>query len=279
MMRFVLVATAFLLVVIARAEEETPEAEGPEAERSGAETPEEKGLRIAIEADKQDEGYHSYTALGRMVLRDKQGVESVREFHFRALEVPDDGSKTLLTFDLPRDIRRTALLTVTHKAADNDQWVFLPALNRVKRISSSNRSGAFFGSEFAYEDFSHQQPEKYSYQWLRDEPCPGFEELVCYVNERYPADKRSGYSRHVAWLDQSHYRIFKIDYYDRKNSLLKTLEVSDYDQYEDRHWRASALLMTNHKTGKSTLMTWSDYVFGVNLRDDQFSKRALERGG
>ena len=282
-MRFVLVLVAVLLAVTAKAEAERPEAERPEAktpeaETPEAETPEEKGLRIANEAAKQDDGFHSYTAVGKMVLRDKQGREALRDFRTRTLEVPGDGNKSVIVFDRPRDIRRSALLTITHKTGNDDQWVYLPALKRVKRISSANRSGAFFGSEFAYEDFTDQQVEKYTYKWLRDEPCPGTADLVCHATERYPTDERSGYSRQVAWLDQSQYRIFKIDYYDRKNSHLKTLNISDYRQYESRYWRASTLSVSNHQNGKSTLLTWSDYDFRVDLRDDQFTKRALERG-
>jgi outer membrane lipoprotein-sorting protein len=277
MMRFVLVLVVLLLAVMVRAEEETPEAE-EEAPEEAEETPEEKGLRIAIAADKQDEGFHSYTAVGQMILRDKQGRESLRDFHFKMLEVPDDGNKSLITFDRPSDIRHTALLTITHKVGDDDQWLYLPALKRVKRISSSNRSGAFLASEFAYEDFAVPPVERYSYKWLRDEPCPGATDLACHVTERYSTNDRSGYSRQVTWLDQSQYRVFKIDYYDRKNSHLKTLIISDYRQYEGRYWRASNLSISNYQTGKSTLLTWSDYEFGVDLRDSQFTKRALERG-
>lgn len=244
---------------------------------AAAETPEEKGLRIAREASLRDEGFGDYTAVGTMVLRNSRGQESVREFRSRTLEVPEDGDKNLVVFDWPGDIEGTALLTYAHKVGDDDQWLYLPALKRVKRISAGNRSGSFVGSEFAYEDMIPLEVEKYTYKWLRDEPCPGTEQLECYVYERYPTDKGSGYSRQVVWRDKAEYRAFKIDYYDRKESHLKTLVADDHEQYQSRYWRPGEMVMVNHQNGKSTVLNWREYNFGTGLRDQDFTKRALER--
>lgn len=242
-----------------------------------AQTPEQKGLRIAKEASDRDEGFKSSTATGNMILRDRQGNESVRHFKVKTLEVEGDGDKSLIIFDRPRDIRDTSLLTYSHKEDDDDQWLYLPALRRVKRISSSNQSGSFVGSEFSYEDLVSPEVEKFTYKWLRDEPCPGKEEFVCYVNERYPTSRDSGYTREVVWIDQEHYRVFKIDYFDRKKTLLKTLTVDNYQQYKDQYWRPDNMLMTNRQNGKSTVMQWRDYDFSANLSETDLSRRALER--
>jgi len=134
-----------------------------------AETPAEKGLAIAIEADKRDGGWHDSESSLTMILRNKHGDESRREIRGKSLEVHDDGDKTLTIFDTPRDVKGTAFLNYTHKAGDDDQWLYLPALKRVKRIASRNKSGSFMGSEFAYEDIASQEVEKYTYKWLRDE--------------------------------------------------------------------------------------------------------------
>lgn len=249
---------------------------GIPAPAAAAETPEEKGLRIAQEASRRDEGWGDYRAAGTMVLRNRQGQESVRRFHSSALEVQDDGDKTLMVFTWPGDIEGTALLTIAHKTADDDQWLYLPALKRVKRISSGSRSGSFLGSEFAYEDLIPQEVGKYSYKWLRDEPCPTDDQLECYVYERYPT-KDSGYSRQVVWRDNEEYRVLKIDYYDRKSAHLKTLTADDYAKYLERYWRPGAMLMINHQNGKNTLLQWSEYRFATGLRDQDFSRRALER--
>jgi Outer membrane lipoprotein-sorting protein len=243
---------------------------------AGAETPEEKGLRIAQAASDRDEGWGDYRAAGTMVLRNRQGQESVRRFHSSALEVPQDGDKTLMVFTWPGDIEGTALLTIAHDTADDDQWLYLPALKRVKRISSGDRSGSFLGSEFAYEDLVPQAVEKYSYAWLRDEPCSADAQLACFVYERYPT-KDSGYSRQVVWRDKEEYRVIRIDYYDRKGAHLKTLTAAAYAEYLDRYWRPGEMLMVNHQNGKSTLLHWSEYEFGTGLREQDFSRRALER--
>ncbi len=239
-----------------------------------AETPEEKGLAIAVEDDKRDNGFGDFTAKMVMVLKNRQGEESRRDIRNKTLEVEGDGDKSLVIFDKPRDVKGTALLNFTHKTGNDDQWLFLPALKRVKRISSSNKSGSFMGSEFAYEDVTSQEVEKYTYKWIRDETLDGKE---CFVFERTPTYKNSGYTRQVVWLDKKEYRIYKIDFYDRKNALLKTQTNKDYKQYLDQYWQPNEMFMKNHQTGKSTVLTWSDYKFRTGLKDKSFNKNSLKR--
>ena len=240
-----------------------------------AQSPEEKGLAIAREADRRDEGFKDFTADMRMILKNRHGQQSVRSLRIRTLEVPGDGDKSLTIFDNPRDVKGTAFLSYTHKVGDDDQWLYLPALKRVKRISSRNKSGSFVGSEFSYEDIASQEVEKYTYKYLRDEKLNG---LDCFVFERYPVDrKNSGYTRQVIWMDKAEYRIQKVDYYDRKNSLLKTLTASDYRQYQNRFWRAQKMEMINHQNGKSTILEWTNFHFGTGLTPRDFSKNSLKR--
>ena len=130
------------------------------------------------------------------------------------------------------------------------------------------------GSEFAYEDLSSFEVEKYTYKYLRDEGC-GNE--TCFVVESYPIDKYSGYTRRIVWLDTSEYRAQKIEFYDRKDALLKTQSFYDYQQYLDRYWRADLMKMENHQTRKSTDLVWSDYVFKTGLSDSDFNKNTLKR--
>lgn len=240
---------------------------------AAAETPEAKGLAIATEADHRNDGFGDTSATLQMVLRNRQGEESRREIRSRALEMKADGDKTLIVFDQPRDVAGTALLTYTHKQGDDDRWLYLPALKRVKRIASNNKSGPFMGSEFAYEDLSSQEPEKYSYKWLRDEPLDG---KAMFVFERYPKDPDSGYTRQVVWMDAAEYRPWKIEYYDRKQSLLKTLTLADYQQYLGKYWRPGKLDMVNHQTGKSTTLLFKDYKFKGGLKERDFDQNALQ---
>ena len=238
------------------------------------ESPEERGLRIAREASARNEGFGDFTAGMTMVLRDRQARESIRQMRFKVLEVPDDGDKSLFVFDEPRDVQGTALLTHAHINAQDDQWLYLPALKRVKRISAAKRSGSFMGSEFSYEDMSPPEVDEYTYRYLRDEPCG---ELTCSVIEQVPLDKESGYSRKIVWQDTDELRTWRMELYDRKGSHLKTLTLGDYQQYLDRYWRAGQQTMENHLTGASTLLLWTDFQFRTNLDSGDFSQTALRR--
>lgn len=239
-----------------------------------AETPEEKGLAIAIEGDKRNTGWLDSKADMTMTLRNKQGEESIRALRVRSLEVEGDGDKSMTIFDEPKDVRGTALLTFSHKVDADDQWLYLPALKRVKRIASRNKSGPFMGSEFAFEDLSSQEVEKYTYKHLRDEACGA---LTCFVVERTPTDKYSGYTKQIAWIDQNEYRPIKIEFYDRKKAHLKTLNFSGYEQYLDQYWRPALMQMENHQTGKSTDLAWTNYAFKTGLEDGDFTKNSLKR--
>jgi len=235
-------------------------------------TPEEQGLEIATEADRRDTGFGNYTSEVRMILRNKQGQESTREIRSKTLE--GDGDKSMTIFDAPGDVKGTALLSFTHKEGPDDQWLYLPALKRVKRIASDNKSGPFMGSEFAYEDIASQEVEKYTYRFLRDDVYDGMD---VFVFERYPVDEKSGYTRQVIWLDKENYKERKIEFYDRKDVLLKTLVFTDYHQYLDKYWRAHDMYMENHQTGKSTRLLQSNYQFRTGLTDRDFDKNSLKR--
>ncbi len=238
-----------------------------------AETPEQKGLAIAAEGERRNDGFGDSSATLQMILRNRQGEESRREIRSRSLEVPSDGDKSLIVFDEPKDVQGTALLTFTHKTADDDRWLYLPALKRVKRIASNNKSGPFMGSEFAFEDLGSQEVEKYTYKHLRDEKLDGQD---VFVSERMPVDKDSGYTRMVIWTDKAEYRPLKIEYYDRKQSLLKTLMLSGYEKHLNKFWRPGKLDMVNHQTGKSTTLTFKDYKFKNGFSDSDFDQNSLQ---
>ncbi|MDM8569824.1 outer membrane lipoprotein-sorting protein, partial [Thiotrichales bacterium HSG1] len=185
-----------------------------------------------------------------------------------------DGDKALTIFKQPRDIKGTAMLTWSHSIEADDQWLYLPALKRVKRISSKNKSGPFMGSEFAFEDLSSQEVDKYSYVYLRDENYNGID---CYVTERKPTYKHSGYTRQEVWTDKEHFNPQQIKFYDRKDALLKTLQFTDYKQYLDKYWRSDKMFMENHQTGKTTKLEFKNYEFGNKFTDRDFDKSTLKR--
>ena len=238
-----------------------------------AQSAEERGLEIAKAADLADQGFESAIVELTMTLKNKNGQTSERSLSNRILELTEDGDKSLIVFNSPKDVKGTATLTYTHKIGADDQWLYLPSIKRVKRISSNNKSGPFVGSEFAYEDLSSQEVEKYTYKFLKEEGS------LLYV-EQDPVDPKSGYTRRIATYNKDKgYRIEKVEFYDRKNALLKTLTYTDYKLYKDKFWRALTLNMVNHQSNKETLLQFSEYNFGADLSDDDFSQVALQRAG
>ena len=156
-----------------------------------AQTPEERGLEIALEADKRDAGFGDLSSNMVMTLKNANGDTSIRKMRSKALEVVGDGDKSLTIFDKPADVKGTAFLSFTHILEADDQWLYLPALKRVKRISSKNKSGPFMGSEFAFEDLSSVEVAKYAYRYLKDEVLDGED---CFVIETTPKYQYSGLS-------------------------------------------------------------------------------------
>ena len=241
-----------------------------------AETPEAQGRRIAERSDASDHGFGSSEVRLEMVLRNRAGKEARRELVLRTLEVDEEGrgDSTLVVFDSPRDIEGTGLLSHTKILDPDDQWLYLPSIKRVKRISSVNKSGPFVGSELAFEDFTAQELEKFDYRYLGEEPCG---DLVCDVVERVPRYEHSGYSRQKAWIDQQDFQVRQVEFYDRGESLLKTMQLDDYRQHDDAYWRAHRVSVVNHVTGKSTDLLYGDYTFGGDLGEEDFTANALRR--
>ncbi len=239
-------------------------------------TPEAKGLVIAQEASRRNEGYGDTAVDLTMELSSADGRsrERILSWQIRESNDPQDGDKSLTVFHEPRDIAGTGFLSHTHISREDDQWLYLPSLKRVKRIASANISSAFVGSEFAYEDLLSDEVEKFSYRWLKDEPCG---EWVCFVVERIPEYENSGYSREIVWIDQTDYRIYKTEFYDLKGALKKVLYVENYQKYLDKFWRAHVLRMENVQTGKTTTLTFKPYVFQSGLTEQAFSPAALRR--
>ncbi|WP_296380521.1 outer membrane lipoprotein-sorting protein, partial [Winogradskyella sp.] len=133
-----------------------------------AQSSEDRGLEIAKAAETADLGFNSSTVELKMTLKNKNGQTSERLLTTKTLELTEDGDKSLIVFNSPKDVKGTSTLTFTHKIGSDDQWLYLPSIKRVKRISSNNKSGPFVGSEFAYEDLSSQEVEKYAYKFLEE---------------------------------------------------------------------------------------------------------------
>ena len=230
-------------------------------------------LEVAQKSDKVTDGFESSIAQTEMVLINASGQQSIRQMEMKTLE-GENGDKTISTFLTPADVKGTKTLTHEHADRDDDQWLYLPALKRVKRIASSNKSGSFMGSEFSYEDIGNTNYQKFTYTGEAEEV--DLNGVACYKGSRVPNDKNSGYTKQISWIAKDTLLVQKVDYYDRKSELLKTAIFSDYKQI-DGVWRVGKIEMKNYQNDKATILTWKEDKVHAGLTDKEFKKRMLKQ--
>ena len=235
-------------------------------------SPEERGREIAEIVDKANTGWKGESGSMQLKIINAHGDVTERKMTMKMKEGTTGGDRSLFAFSWPADVNGTKLLTWSHKDRSDDQWLYLPAIKRTKRISSTGKSGSFMGSEFAYEDVATNEIDKYTYKYLRDEALDG---RTTWVSERFPKDKDSGYSKTVSWTDQEYKNVLKVDYYDRKGELLKTATFKGYQKFGNL-WRFGSIEMLNHQTRKSSIMTWENRALNVDFKDAEFEQAALE---
>jgi outer membrane lipoprotein-sorting protein len=243
---------------------------------SFAATAEEKGLEIAKKMQAANNGFIGEESLMEMVLIDAYGAKTTRLMKGMVMEVSEDGDKSISIFQNPKDVKGTKMLTHTHKSGDDDQWLYLPTVRRVKRISSSNKSSSFMGSEFSYEDLGSQEIEKYNYKLLNDIKIGG---SAGWKLERVPKTK-SGYSKMVMYVSQKYMNPVKVEYYDRKSELLKVAVFSNFKGFKagtKSLWRSNKIHMKNVQTKKESIFEWKERSLGVKHKDRDFNKTALQR--
>lgn len=238
-------------------------------------TPQQQGRAIFAEADARNSGYVDLQVELQMILRSAHGAITERSLRIAQYEVPDDGDKMLLVFETPADIRGTALLSHAHETKADDQWLFLPAIKRVKKVASHDKSGSFVGSEFSYQDLSPLQLEKYTYEFLREDVLDA---VACFVVARISTQDNYQYATEHFWFDQQAYRVLRVDYFDHSGFQVKQLRARDFRLYQDRFWKAGRMLMSNLRNRKSTELVWQDFAFNVGLDGTRdFSVNSLRR--
>lgn len=237
-----------------------------------AESADDRGQALAKQIDKANEGFVTDLSTLTMELVNAHGDVTTRRLAVETLEGNTDGDRSRVRFEWPADVKGTRLLTWTHKSADDDQWLFLPAIKRVKRISANNKSGAFMGSEFAYEDLGSVEIEKYKHKFLGEVTLSG---RSCWQLERIPVDSNSGYKRQVIWFDKEFMNPLRVDFYDRKNELLKTAVFTAYRKF-GKFWRAGQIQVQNVQTRKSSRLSWTDRKLGVSISNVVLEPAGLE---
>lgn len=230
-------------------------------------------LELAQKNDAVMSGYADAKAEMVMTLVNANGDKRERTMKSTILE-KKGGDKSLMEFLTPADVKGTKFLSYEHADKDDDQWLYLPALKRVKRIASKNKSGSFMGSEFSYEDLSAFNIDKYDYHGDVEEV--NVDGVKLYKGERIPNTKNSGYTKQVSWTRADNFLTTRVDYYDRKKELLKTATFEDYKKIGGV-WRIGKITMTNHQNDKKTILVWKNETVKNGLKDKDFNKRVLKR--
>ncbi len=225
------------------------------------------GFTLEEKQDKMQSGYIGETREMTLTLVSPHGEESVRKLRFEGFEGSNRRDKTLVRFSYPADMKGATLLTHEHGDSDDDQWLYLPAVKRIKRIATTNQSGSFMGSEFSYEDMVVRQLDKYEFRYIGDETIDGKD---CNVIERVPKNKNSGYSRVVRWRMKDNLQELRSDYYDRKGELLKRRDMQGH-HLVDGFWRVKRIVVTNMQTNRKSYLSFDDVKLKVNLAAERFS--------
>ncbi len=218
----------------------------------------------------QNAGWNDMTASLDMEISSSSKTTK-RAMRLKAKELKGQGNHSLLVFDRPNDVRGTALLSLG--GGDDQQYLYMPATKRSRRISGGNRSGAFFGSEFSFEDIVGLTPGQHSFQKLGEGACG---EATCQRIEARPKYDDSGYQKRVLHVENGTHRVNKIEFFDKGGKLLKTLTYEGYKKYNGKFWRADRWVMTNHKNKNTTTINFSDYKFDQGLSASMFTKAALK---
>lgn len=232
------------------------------------------GDSIIEAVDSHEDGYRNLKSNVTMILDNGAGRTRERHLDVYTIESLPFGDKRRFVFNQPADINGTAVLIHSNVVKDDDQWVYLPAFKRIKRVASRNKSSPFVGSEYSYEDLASQEQPKYINAYLQSVDCG---ELKCDMVERVPNFPNSAYSKIVVYVDKQHRRYRKVEYFDKSGKHTKTQLLEDYQLYDKRYWLANKSTMINHVNNKKTIMLWKNIQLKTAQNETQFTANALKR--
>lgn len=228
---------------------------------------------IAAKAEKTQRNFGDETVESTMQLIAANGSVVIRKTKNLTLERAGSRDYQLIQFLEPADVRGTSLLTHQDPKGDDNQWLYLPELRRVKRISSTGKTGSFMGSEFTYEDIGGNTLDKFTYKKLADENYKGKD---CYVLEKTPNYANSGYTKIKMWVTKDNNLVVRQDFFDRKNSLLKVMTFEGHQKYGNT-WRSQKIAVENLQTKKKSVLDFTSRKMRSGLGADLFTERNLQR--
>ncbi len=211
----------------------------------------------------------------RMDLVDRKGAAGVREIEMFGVEDAGGLKKIVVVFNAPASVRNTRYLAAENAGRDDDKWIFLPALKRVRRIAASEGGSSFMGSDFTYDDLSGRDIDEDEHLLLREEKEAGED---CYVVESRPrVPGKSQYGRRISWIDKTRLIPLKIELYDKADRLLKIAGIGKIEKIQG-YWTPTRTTMRNVQTGTSTTLTIGEFVWNETLPAGIFTQRYLETG-
>jgi len=236
----------------------------------------DRGREIIEEAVKRAHGYGDTDTLQELITTESTGKINRRLLRVTRLEGEEQGGdKILLVVREPQIYKGNALLTHGMQGKDEKQWMYIHKKHKVRRIPPADKLVSFASSEFTFEDLGIRELDDYNYRFIQETEING---LKGFEIEVIPVDPKSGYSRQVAWVDQKHLRLLKIDFYDKDNTLEKTKFYENYHLYLDKYWRAHNLRMVSHQSNRqSEFIVQDKFKFNVGLAGKNFTTNELQR--
>lgn len=215
-----------------------------------------------------------------MRLRNAAGQERVRQTTGPSKLIPGTtDNRRLITFNSPADIKGTKTLLIEHSNAEDDIWIYLPAMKKVRRLVASNKRDSFVGTDFSYGDVIGHKVSDWTHKLLREEKADG---KTCYVVESLPKNREveeiSGYSKRVSWIDQESWVAVRVDIYDPTGELLKKITSEEIREVDPVHhkWQAMKQTAANVQTRHTTVLEFKNFEANLGVNDNVFSTRSLE---
>lgn len=184
--------------------------------------------------------------------------------------------KSIMFFLSPADVRNTSFMNWSYdeEGRDDDQWIYLPELKKIKRISSDSKSDYFMGSDFTYDDLGDRHPSEDTHKLLREETISGED---CYIVESIPKEEEYMYSKTVTWVSKDKWIGLKKEFYDEDGDHLKNLTVEKYNKI-DGFWVILHSEMHNIQKDHKTIMKLKNVELNTGIDDGMFTERMMKRG-
>lgn len=213
-----------------------------------------------------------------MQLFSKSGTLRERQLSWSTMTDSRGQSMSYLIFTAPADIRGTAFLSQENKTGNDDQWLFLPALKRSRRISSNEKNQSFLGSDFTYDDLGDENIDQCRYTVLRTEPsAQGAIRVIEAVYTDPVKMKESGYSKRILSIEETTHMLVRCEYFGPAGEAKKMLECSEFKQFgEYKKWRPLVYRMTNLEKGTKTILKFNSYSINKGIDPGRFTLRYLE---